>query len=148
MIILTSRTTDHSVYCLCYQKFMNKLFSQLLQYSAKSLNSILWGVHKAHSAQHVYFKLLHPWWGELFKCGFVGTTQMDLSKAYDCISHELLIARLECYNLHEISLKLTLNYLSHHKQRIMAASSFSSLTGTYIGVSKLNTWAASFSYIY
>ena len=148
MIILTSRTTDHSVYCLCYQKFMNKLFSQLLQHSGKSLNSILCGVHKAHSAQHVYFKLLHSWRGELFKCGFVSTIQMVLSKAYDCISHELLIARLECYNLDEISLKLTLNYPSHHKQRIMVASSFSSLIGTYTGVSKLNTWAASFSYIY
>ena len=45
---------------------MNELFSQLLQHSGKSLNSILCGVHKAHSAQHVYFKLLHSWRGELF----------------------------------------------------------------------------------
>ena len=41
---------------------------------------------------------------------------MDLSKAYDCISHELLIAKLECYGLDEISLKLTLNYISHREQ--------------------------------
>ena len=41
---------------------------------------------------------------------------MDLSKAYDCISHELLIAKLECYGLDKISLKLILNYLSHRKQ--------------------------------
>ena len=39
---------------------------------------------------------------------------MDLSKACDCILHELLIAKLECYD--EISLKLTLNYITHREQ--------------------------------
>ena len=31
---------------------------------------------------------------------------MELSKAYDCISHELLFAKLECYCLDEISFKV------------------------------------------
>ena len=43
------------------------------------------------------------------------TIPMDLSKPYDCISNELLIAKLECHGLDEISLKLILNYLSHRK---------------------------------
>ena len=59
---------------------------------------------------------------------------MDLSKAYDCISHELLIAKLECYGLDEISLKLILNYLTHRKQRTKIGSSFSSWFEIYIGV--------------
>ena len=60
---------------------------------------------------------------------------MDLSKAYDCISHELLIAKLECYGLDEISLKLILNYIkSHRKQRNKIRSSFSSWFDIYIGV--------------
>ena len=59
---------------------------------------------------------------------------MDSSKAYDGISHELLIAKLECYGLDEISLKLILNYLSHRKQRTMIGSSFSSWFDIYIGV--------------
>ena len=61
---------------------------------------------------------------------------MDLSKAYDCISHELLIAKLECYGLDEISLKLILNYLNHCNQRTTTGSSFSSWFDIYIGVSQ------------
>ena len=50
---------------------------------------------------------------------------MNLPKAYDCISHELLVAKLECYGLDELSLKLILDYLSNRKQRTKIGSSFS-----------------------
>ena len=38
---------------------------------------------------------------------------MDLSKAYDCWPHDLLIAKLEPYGLHNGSLNLILDYLSY-----------------------------------
>ena len=50
---------------------------------------------------------------------------MDLLKAYDCISHELLVAKLECHGLEELSLKLILWYLSNRKERTKIGSSFS-----------------------
>ena len=59
---------------------------------------------------------------------------MDLSKTYDCISHELLIAKLEYNGLDEINLKLILNYLSHRKQRTKIGPSFSPWFDIYIGV--------------
>ena len=37
---------------------------------------------------------------------------MDLSKAYDCLAHDLLIAKLEAYNLDMASLFLLKNYLA------------------------------------
>ena len=50
---------------------------------------------------------------------------MDLSKAYDRISHELLVPKLEYYDLDELSLKLILDYLSNRKQRTKIGCSFS-----------------------
>ena len=81
------------------------------QHSEQFLNSLLCVFRKAHNTQHALFNLLHSWQKELDSGGFVGTILMDLSKAYDCISLELLIAKLECYGLDENSLKLILNYV-------------------------------------
>ena len=50
---------------------------------------------------------------------------MDLSKAYDCIFHEFLIAKLHSYGVTKNSLKLILNYLSRRKQRTKIGSSIS-----------------------
>ena len=62
---------------------------------------------------------------ELDYGGLVGTILMDLSKDYDYISRELLVAKSEPYGLDELSLKLTLDYLSNRKQRTKIGSSFS-----------------------
>ena len=53
----------------------------------------------------------------------VGTLLMDLTKAYDCINNELIIAKLAAYGLNEDSLKLIKNYLSKRKQRGKIGSS-------------------------
>ena len=57
--------------------------------------------------------------------GFNGTILMDLSKAYDCLPHDLLIAKLEAYGLDNDSLNLLLDYLSFRRQRTKVGSAFS-----------------------
>ena len=89
------------------------------------LNSLLCGFRKAHSTQHALFRLLQAWQKELDQCGFVGTVLMDLSKAYDCLPHDLLIAKLEAYGLDTTSLSLIKNYLANRKQRTKVGSSYS-----------------------
>ena len=41
---------------------------------------------------------------------------MDLSKAFDCVAHDLLIARLEAYDINESLLDYLCSYLSNRKQ--------------------------------
>ena len=48
----------------------------------------------------------------------MGTILMDLSKANDCIPHDLLTAKLEAYRLDRSSLTLMLRYLSNRIQSV------------------------------
>ena len=50
---------------------------------------------------------------------------MDLSKAYDCLPHELLVAKLQAYCVGKAALNLISNYLSHRKQRTKIGSPYS-----------------------
>ena len=92
------------------------IYNQLSDYSDSFLNNILCGFRKAHSKQHALFKLLQSWQQVLDNRGFIGTILMDLSKAYDCISHNLLIANLECYGADKANLRLLLDYFTRRKQ--------------------------------
>ena len=42
----------------------------------------------------------------------------DLSKVFDCIPHDLTIAKLEIYGFHIDALTLIHDYLSNRKQRV------------------------------
>ena len=50
---------------------------------------------------------------------------MDLSKAYDCLPHDLLVAKLEVYDIDKTGLNLIYNYLSNCKQRTKINSWYS-----------------------
>ena len=50
---------------------------------------------------------------------------MDLTKTYDCLHHDLLIAKLEAYGLSNSSHNLFLDYLTLRKQRTKVCSAFS-----------------------
>ena len=50
---------------------------------------------------------------------------MDLSKFYDYLPHDLLVAKLEAYGVSKAALNLISNYLSHWKQGTKTSSSYS-----------------------
>ena len=59
---------------------------------------------------------------------------MDLAKAYDCVNHDLIIAKLEAYGVGENSLRLIQNYLSQRQQRLKVGSSFSEWLEIILGI--------------
>ena len=89
----------------------------------KYLNALLCVLRKTHSSQHALFKHLQAWREELDISGSVGTILMDVSKAYDCLPHELLVPKFEVYGLNKTGLNLVHNYLSNRKQRTKKNSS-------------------------
>ena len=58
-----------------------------------------------------------------------GAHLTDLSKAFDCICHDLFIAKLNAYGLSFPALKLVHTYLQNHKQRIFSGVPQRSILG-------------------
>ena len=105
-----------SVLPLLSKVFERVSYNQLGKYMNTFLNKLLCRFRKAHSTQHALFKLLQRWQNELDNSGLVGTILMDLSKAYGCLPHDLIIAKLEAYGLSKSSLSLLLDYLTSRKK--------------------------------
>ena len=70
--------------------------------------------------------------------GVFGALLTDLSKAFDCIPHDLIIAKLEAYGFHIDALKLIHDYLSNRKQRVKVNDAYSSWKDIYCMVSHRN----------
>ena len=63
-----------------------------------------------------------------------GALLTDLSKAFDCLSHSLFIAKHKAYGFDNNSLKLVNDYLSHRFQRTKIGNEYSSWKGILWGV--------------
>ena len=68
------------------------------------------------------------------KHGYPGAILMDLSKAFDTLNHDLLIAKLDMYGIHKHALRLISSYLSKRWQRTKINQSFSSWVELLQGV--------------
>ena len=52
---------------------------------------------KAYNTIHILLRLVGQWKSTLNTKNFVGAELIDLSKAFDCIPHDLLITKLHAY---------------------------------------------------
>ena len=58
--------------------------------------------------------------------GVFGALLTDLSKPFECIGHDLTVAKLEAYGFHIDTFKLIHDYLSNRKQRFKVNDAYSS----------------------
>ena len=123
-----------SILSLVSKVFEKIMYDQLYRYIVHFFNQILCGFRKAHSTQHALFRLLQKWQKKFDSGGFIGTILMDLSKAYDCLPHDLLIAKLEANGLGNGSLNLLLDYLSLRKQRTKGRSAYNKWSNIRRGI--------------
>lgn len=118
---------------------VSKIFEKIIQkqigaYMDLFLSPFLCGYRKGFNAQHALLSMLEKWRISLDKGGYGGAVLMDLSKAFDTINHELLIAKLHAYGFDRDALKLIKSYLSNRWQRTKINLSFSSWSELTTGV--------------
>ena len=70
------------------------------------------GYRKGFSTQHALLSLIEKWKKVIDNEGYGGAILMDLSKGFDTINHDLLIAKLHVYGFSKESLKLTISILT------------------------------------
>ena len=68
--------------------------------------------------------MLEKWKKVLDNKEALGALLTDLSKAFDCLNHEVLTGKLHGYGLFLSSLKLVYDYLLNRKQRTKVNSKF------------------------
>ena len=100
----------------------------------KFLSPFLGGYRKGYNVQHALVTLIEKWRIALDKGGYGGAILMDLSKAFDTLNHELLIAKRFAYGFDKTSLKLIKSYLTNRWQRTKINNSYSSWTEIMHGV--------------
>ena len=96
-----------SVVSKVFEKIMH---DQISQYIKSFLTPYLCGYRKAFSTQQVLLSLIEKWKIVLDSKGYGCAVPMDLSKAFDAINHDLLIAKLYAYGFSKESLKLIKSY--------------------------------------
>ena len=90
---------------------------QMSEYFEFFLSKYQCGFRKGYSAQHCLLSMLEKWRSAIDNTEMFGALLTDLSKAFDCLSQDLLIAKLNGYGFSVAALRFVLNYLSNRKQR-------------------------------
>ena len=111
------------IYERCLNKQLEEYFQALLskyQCSFRKVNALL--------------PMTEKWRKSLDEGGAFGALLTDLSKAFDCLPHELLIAKLHVYEADIPSLKLLHSYLTKQKQKVKLNCKHSSLSEISFGI--------------
>ena len=106
-----------------YERLM---YNQISPYFDSVFSKFQCKFRKIFNAQHCLLTMVEKWRKTLDEGGETGAVLTDLSKAFDCIDHNLLIAKLNAYGFEKRSLEFIHSYLTKRKQRTKVDSAFSS----------------------
>ena len=114
--------------------FERIIYKQIMSYVTNLLSDYITGFRKSHGSQHCLVKMLENWKSALDKSESVCALFMDLSKAFDTINHDLLLAKLKAYGFSREALTLMCSYLKNRKQKVVINNSASTTQTVIAGV--------------
>ena len=132
---LKKQTIDQLAYYRTFRKFLKDAcidkFERILKLCYQNFN-VVFG--KGIAPKTVY----KPWQKTSKKVldqgNEYGALLTDLSKAFDCLLHDLIVAKLHAYSFSIDSLKLINSYLTERKQKVKINDQFSSWLDIVVGV--------------
>ena len=106
--------------------FERSMFAQMSSFFENFFSKQQCGFRRCYSIQECLLALLEKWKRALDSGQMFGALLTDLSKAFDCLNHELLITKLNAYGFSLPALKLVHDYLANRKQRTKVNRTYSS----------------------
>ena len=102
-----------------FSKIFEKIYEiQLTDYFDKIFNPFLCAFRRGHGCQTTLLRVLEDWREALDKNQYIAAVLMDLSKAFDCLPHNIMLDKLSAYGLTPNAVALLKSYLSNRKQQI------------------------------
>ena len=119
----------------CFPKiYENSIKNHIVNSMNNYISPCVSAYRKGYNSQHVLIRLLEEWKQHLDNNKVVGSVFMDLSKAFDCVPHDLLIAKLASYSVDENLLMYIYYYLSNRNQCVRINNVHSSFQNVTSGV--------------
>ena len=84
------------------------------------------GFRKNYAAQYCLLAMSEQWKSEIDEGKVIGALLTDLSNFFDCLTHEIIIAKLNAYRFSLFARRLVYNYLPKRQQRTKINESYSS----------------------
>ena len=110
------------------------MYQQISKFVEPLLSKYQCGFRKGYNTQYCLLAMLEKWKSSVDKGSSFGALLTDLSKAFDCLSHKLLIAKLHAYGFSLNALRLVHSYLTNRKQRTKINNKYSSREEILFGV--------------
>ena len=114
--------------------FERIMFIQMSAFFEDIFNKQQRGFRKGNNTQQCLLKMLEKWKRSVDEGKVFGALLTDLSKAFDCLDHELFIAKINAYGFSLPALRLINDYLSKRRQRTRIGNSFSDWFEVILGV--------------
>ena len=106
--------------------FERIIYMQIDTFMRDKLSKVLTGYRKNQSIQHCLMSMREMWKNTLDKGGYVSAIFVNLSKVFDTLNHNLLIAKLGTYGFERDPLSFMKSYLNDRQQRVRVKNNFSS----------------------
>lgn len=100
----------------------------------KIITPVQAGFRPGYSTQDVLVHATDTWRKAIDNRSYVGCVFLDLKKAFDCVDHDIMLAKLPYYGIRKESLQWFRDYLQGRTQRVCLGDSISDLGEISIGV--------------